>query len=65
MDWVGDRSNGVVLPCAYLSSSDWNSTSHKTKLDSVSNIDWFNLYPVPLDMIFGGHLHCFHLLRKV
>jgi len=64
MDWIGNRAHGVVLPYNYLSSSDWNSAFDKAGLKSVRNINQLNLYPMPFDMIFGGSLHCLHLLKK-
>ena len=64
MDWVGNRSHGVVLPYNYLSSSDWNSAFEKVGLESVKKVKELNLYPMPFDIIFGGSLHCLHLLRK-
>lgn len=64
MDWVGNRAHGVILPYNYLSSSGWNSAFEKAGLKAVSNISQLNLYPMPFDIIFGGNLHCVHLLRK-
>jgi len=65
MDWVGNRAHGVILPYNYLSSSGWNSAFDKAGLKVVSNISQLNLYPMPFDIIFGGSLHCLHLLKKV
>ena len=65
MDWVGNRAHGVVLPYNYLSTSEWNSAFDKVGLKSVRKINQLNLYPMPFDMIFGGSLHCLHLLKKV
>lgn len=64
MDWVGNRAHGVALPYNYLSSSDWGSAFEKAGLESVSNIIRLNLYLRPFDFIFGGSLHCLHLLRR-
>jgi ubiquinone/menaquinone biosynthesis C-methylase UbiE len=64
MDWVGNRAHGVILPYNYLSSADWNSAFAKAGLKSVTNIKQLNLYPMPFDSIFGGSLHCLHLLKK-
>lgn len=65
MDWVGNRAHGVVLPYNYLSSAGWNSAFDKAGLRSVNKIESLNLYPMPLDFVFGGSLHCLHLLEKV
>ncbi|OVE82028.1 hypothetical protein BVY03_01910 [bacterium K02(2017)] len=64
MDWVGNRSHGVVLPYNYLSTSQWDEAFTETGLKSITNITKLNLYPFPLDFIFGGSLHCLHLLKK-
>ncbi|MES2499596.1 MAG: methyltransferase domain-containing protein [Pseudomonadota bacterium] len=65
MDWVGNRAHGVVLPYNYLSSSDWSSAFDRAGISSVNQINKLNLYPMPLDIIFGSSLHCIHLLKKV
>jgi len=64
MDWVGNRFQGVALPYNFLSSSDWNYAFDKVSLKSVCQVHQLNLYPLPFDIIFGGSLHCLHLLRK-
>lgn len=64
MDWVGNSAHGVVLPYNYLSTSDWASAFDKAGLKSMHNVNQLNLYPMPLDMVFGGSLHCLHLLSK-
>lgn len=64
MDWVGNSAHGVVLPYNYLSTSDWASAFDKAGLKSMHNAKQLNLYPMPLDMVFGGSLHCLHLLSK-
>jgi ubiquinone/menaquinone biosynthesis C-methylase UbiE len=64
MDWVGNRAHGVVLPYHYLSTSDWNTVFNQVGLISVREINRLNLYPAPFDIVFGGYLHCLHLLKK-
>lgn len=64
MDWVGNSAHGVVLPYNYLSTSDWASAFDKAGLKSMHNAKQLNLYPMPLDIVFGGSLHCLHLLSK-
>ena len=64
MDWVGNRAHGVVLAYNYLSTSDWCTIFNKTGLKLVRDVKRLNLYPYPFDIIFGGSLHCLHLLEK-
>ena len=64
MDWVGNSAHGVVLPYNYLSTSDWASAFDKAGLKSMQNAKQLSLYPMPLDIVFGGSLHCLHLLSK-
>ena len=64
MDWVGNSAHGVVLPYNYLSTSDWASAFDKAGLKTMQNVNQLNLYPMPLDIVFGGSLHCLHLLKK-
>ena len=64
MDWVGNSAHGVVLPYNYLSTSDWASAFDKAGLKTMQNVNQLNLYPMPLDIVFGGPLHCLHLLKK-
>lgn len=64
MDWIGNRAHGVVLPYNYLSSAEWASVFNQTGLHDVRKLNQFDLYPIPFDLIFGGSLHCLHLLSK-
>jgi SAM-dependent methyltransferase len=64
MDWIGNRAHGVVLPYNYLSSAEWASAFNQTGLHSVRKLNQLDLYPIPFDLIFGGSLHCLHLLSK-
>ncbi|MEZ5672330.1 MAG: methyltransferase domain-containing protein [Thiotrichaceae bacterium] len=64
MDWVGNRAHGVVLPYNYLSTSEWQSAFNQMDLKTLRNIKQLHLYPQPFDSIFGGSLHCLHLLSK-
>jgi ubiquinone/menaquinone biosynthesis C-methylase UbiE len=64
MDWVGNRAHGVILPYNYLSTSVWRSAFAEAGLKSVKQINQLKLYPMLFDIIFGGSLHCLHLLRK-
>lgn len=64
MDWIGNRSHGVNLPYNYLSSSEWNTVFNSIGLINVHHVEHLNLYPMPFDIVFGGSLHCLHLLKK-
>lgn len=64
MDWAGNRAHGVILPYNYLSSDEWKNAFNTAGLMSVHHVEQLNLYPMPLDVIFGGTLHCLHLLKK-
>jgi SAM-dependent methyltransferase len=64
MDWVGNRAHGVILPYNYLSSLDWESVFKKVGLTSLRKVEQLSLYPLPFDIVFGGSLHCLHLLEK-
>ncbi len=64
MDWVGNRAHGVVLPYNYLSSIDWEEAFDRIDLIKINQCDRLELYPQPLETIFGGSLHCLYLLKK-
>ncbi|MBS1186366.1 MAG: SAM-dependent methyltransferase [Burkholderiaceae bacterium] len=64
MDWVGNRAHGVVLPYNYLSSSGWDAAFEQAGLRSVQHSRKLAIYPMPFDLVFGGTLHCLHLLEK-
>jgi SAM-dependent methyltransferase len=64
MDWVGNRPHGVVLPYAYLSSSDWQALYTNLGLCSVSTERKLPLYPQPFSALFGRKLHFISLLEK-
>jgi SAM-dependent methyltransferase len=65
MDWVGNRAHGVALPYNYFSTVQWQNAFREAGLISIKNIAELNIYPLPLNVIFGGSLHCLHLLKKV
>lgn len=62
MDRVGNRRFGVALPYRYWKRSEWEEILAREKLNSVSWNETLNLYPPPLDWIFGGSLHLIALL---
>jgi SAM-dependent methyltransferase len=65
MDWVGNRSHGVVLPYNYLSTGAWSKAIEAAGLELVGQAQELKLYPGILDTVFGGSLHCLYLLKKV
>ena len=64
MDWVGNRAHGVVIPYNYLSLIEWKEVFAEIGLLEVKQIQRLNLYPQPLESLFGGSLHCLYLLKK-
>jgi SAM-dependent methyltransferase len=64
MDWVGNRPHGVVLPYAYLSSSQWNELERSLDLDPVYVDRRVPLYSAPFSLVFGRSLHMISLLQK-
>jgi SAM-dependent methyltransferase len=64
MDWVGNRAHGVVLPYNYLSSKEWEAAFSAAGLRPAAQVDRIDLYPMPFELLFGGSLHCIHLLEK-
>jgi len=64
MDWVGNRSHGVVLPYNYLSTSNWASAFQEAGLEKTEAYKNLRLYPMPFELVFGRGLHCLDLLAK-
>lgn len=64
MDWVGNRPHGVVLPYAYLSSSQWDKLIHSVGLEAVRTDRNLPLYPAPFSLLFGRNLHFISEFRK-
>jgi SAM-dependent methyltransferase len=65
MDWVGNRSHGVVLPYNYLSTAQWQEGIAGAGLELVDQVKELELYPTIINSVFGGSLHCLYLLKKV
>ncbi|MFL6796087.1 MAG: class I SAM-dependent methyltransferase [Xanthobacteraceae bacterium] len=57
MDWVGNAPHGVVLPYNYLPRARWRELFQKANLSSRSFSTNVPLYPAPLNLLFGRHLH--------
>jgi ubiquinone/menaquinone biosynthesis C-methylase UbiE len=64
MDWVGNRSHGVALPYAYLSSGQWQDLYRRVGLSVERTESDVPLYPAPFSAIFGRKLHFISLLRQ-
>lgn len=64
MDWVGNRFQGVMLPYHYLSLRDWKEAFAKIGLIEKTQVHQLELYPQPIETLFGGSLHCLYLLGK-
>ena len=65
MDFIGNRSHGVVLPYNYYSETQWNYAFKKLNLRIIKKITTLNLYPPPFNFIFDRSLHCLYLLEKI
>lgn len=57
MDWVGNAAHGVRLPYNYLSRADWSKLWSSGGFRVADIDEGFQLYPLPLDLIFGRGLH--------
>jgi SAM-dependent methyltransferase len=64
MDWVGNRSQGVALPYAYLSLKQWQTMFAELGIRVVSQSEDVPLYPFPFNLVFGRRLHFVALLSK-
>ncbi|MCX6343491.1 MAG: class I SAM-dependent methyltransferase [Armatimonadetes bacterium] len=62
MDWVGNRSHGVVLPYKYLSSDGWDSVYGGSGFQRESTIASLPIYPFPFSALFGRKLHFIDVL---
>jgi SAM-dependent methyltransferase len=64
MDWVGNARFGVALPYNYWPSRKWNSEWRRIGL-RVERIETrLELYPPPVDWVFGAKLHYIALLGR-
>jgi SAM-dependent methyltransferase len=57
MDWVGNAAHGVRLPYNYLSRAEWSRIWAGGGFKVLDVDETFQLYPLPLDLIFGRGLH--------
>jgi len=63
MDWVGNAKHGVALPYNYWSLREWQTAFAELKLKPRVWLKNLNLYPAPIDWIFGRSLHFISLLE--
>ncbi len=63
MDKVGNARHGVALPCNYYSRQEWLDVFSQLDLHITSLSSDFQLYPQPLELLFGGNLHFMALLQ--
>ena len=64
MDKVGNEQHGVVLPYNYWKPEQWNDTFRALSLKIDSWRTKINLYPLPLNILFGRSLHFIASLSK-
>lgn len=57
MDWVGNAAHGVRLPYNYLSRAEWGKIWASGGFKVIDVDEGFQLYPLPLDLMFGRGLH--------
>ncbi len=63
MDKVGNARHGVALPCNYYTRQEWLDVFSQLDLHISSLSSDFQLYPQPLELLFGGKLHFMALLQ--
>ena len=57
MDWVGNASHGVALPCNYWRPEQWRDAFQQIGLKPAVWETRLNLYPKPADLLFERSLH--------
>ena len=65
MDNVGNTKHGVRLPYNYWANAEWNKAFDEVGLKSVERRTRLDLYPVPVDWIFGRGLHFIDGLKVI
>jgi ubiquinone/menaquinone biosynthesis C-methylase UbiE len=64
MDWIGNVHHGVALPYNYLSETEWRRIYERVAVRPVETKRKLNLYPQPVNLVFGRGLHFIALLEK-
>ncbi|HVM76059.1 MAG TPA: class I SAM-dependent methyltransferase [Candidatus Saccharimonadales bacterium] len=64
MDWVGNRPHGVAIPANYQCLAKWKDDFQSCQLATASWTAQVPLYPFPVSLVCGRHLHFVAFLRK-
>ena len=57
MDCVGNARHRVALPYHYWTPHQWEQAQQQLGLKKSVEITQLGLYPLPVDIVFGGALH--------
>lgn len=57
MDWLANRRHGISPPCRYFTRAEWLRFFRTIGARETKRHDKLQLYPQPLDWIFGRGLH--------
>lgn len=63
MDWVGNARHGVRLPYHYLSRHEWHEMLSAIDARVKRWDESLQLYPIPMDWVFGRRLHVLMTLQ--
>lgn len=64
MDWIGNEAHNVSLPYNYYQYESWEKIFDSLGLEKERLITKLNLYPFPINLIFGRNYHFLALLKK-
>ena len=64
MDWAGNAAHGVRLPYNYLSREEWYRAWNRLQLHPKNISSKVDLYPFPLNLLFGRELHFIAFLER-
>jgi SAM-dependent methyltransferase len=65
MDGVGNDRHGVAVPGKYLSRMQWQKLFDESGGIVESFDSKVRIYPWPLSLVFGRHLHCMCAVRSL
>jgi SAM-dependent methyltransferase len=65
MDYVGNARHGVSLPYNYLTTKQWAELRQHLNLEAATELKNLQLYPWPMDYVFGGQLHFVGLWQRI
>jgi SAM-dependent methyltransferase len=57
MDCIGNARHGVSLPYNYLTAEQWAALRRTLEVEVIAERKDLQLYPWPMDYVFGGRLH--------